>query len=399
MENGWLPPVDRIAADFAGLPVPAAPIALQEAARGPNRALATLLSWWELQGKTLPDPLVVELTCHRRRLARYRGVLEEVRRVEPGLVPAKGPTVWSLYPAGLLRQTADLDLVCPSAAGVWAVGRHLLSDGWAPDSMYLVPVDGGVHVHAVMTRPSDEPLLIADEKIELTTIAYPGDHRHREPELRQWPTGEEPTVADCLVWLLDELGERELRMRDLFDVAVLVHVAGRQDVDHLVCEVTRLVSRYGLRPPLRRLLSRLGRCYPPAVDLFQRIERQAAARPTRRLPWALRRHPLAAGMSIAVSVARYGNRPAARERAEDLLVAVQRRMSVSGLLRRGVPLYGMPLPGSAPAQSVTAGSDGGALWLDTPLGRFVAVLGPAVLQDWVDRARRGAPGPCEVQLA
>ena len=90
-------------------------------------------------------------------------------------------TVWSLYPAGLLRQTADLDLVCPSAAGVWAVGRHLLSDGWSPASMFLVPVDGDVHVHTVMTRPSDQPMLIADEKIELTTVAYPGDHRHREP--------------------------------------------------------------------------------------------------------------------------------------------------------------------------------------------------------------------------
>ena len=194
MENGWLPPVDRIAAHFAGLPVPAAHVALQEAARGPNRGLATLLSWWELQGEALPDPLVAELTCHRRRLAHYSDVLEEVRRVEPGLVPAKGPTVWSLYPAGLLRQTADLDLVCPSAAGVWAVGRHLLSDGWSPASMFLVPVDGDVHVHTVMTRPSDQPMLIADEKIELTTVAYPGDHRHREPALRQWPPGREPTV-------------------------------------------------------------------------------------------------------------------------------------------------------------------------------------------------------------
>ncbi|MGH8974348.1 MAG: hypothetical protein ACRD0C_14255 [Acidimicrobiia bacterium] len=397
MDEPWLPPVDRIAADFAGLPAPAAPVALQEAARGPNRALATLLSWWELQGEALPDPLAAELACHRQRLVSYRQVLEAARGVEPGLVAAKGPTVWRLYPPGLLRQTADLDLICPSPAAVWRLGGHLMLDGWSPDSMFLWRLGGDVHVHAVLKRPSGQPMLIADEKIELTTIAYPGDHLHREPRLRRWGDDWKPTLADCLVWLLDELGERELRMRDLFDVAVLVHAAEGEGVDRVVSDVAPLVSSYGLRPPLRRLAGRCARCYPPAVGLLEKIERTAPL-PARRVPWPLRRHPLAAGVALAVAVARYGGRPAVRERADDLLLAVQRRLSVRRLFHRGVPLYGMPLPGPSPVEGVTARTDGGATWLDTPLGRFVAVLGPAIPQEWVDRALAAAPAGFEMQL-
>lgn len=399
MGNGWLPPVDRIAAEFAGLGAPAPPVALQEAARGPNRALATLLSWWELHGEALPEPLAVELGCHRRRLALYQGVLGEIRQVEPGVVAAKGPTVWGLYPPGLLRQTNDLDLVCPSTAGLWAVGRRLVAGGWSPGPMFLWRFDGETHVHAVLTRPSSEPMLIADEKIELTTIAYAGDHRRHEPRLRRWPEGGAPSVGDCLVWLLDELRERELRMRDLFDAAVLVRAAQEAGAERVADEVAPLVSRYGLRPCLRRLSRRAGRCHPPAVPLLEQIECRAATLRGRQLPWPVRRHPAAAGLSMAVAIARNSGRPSTRDRADDLLVAVQRRVPVLGLFERGAPLYAMPLPGSPPAEGVTVSRDGGAWWLDTPLGRFVAVLGPAVLQEWVDRASGGAPAGCPVRIA
>lgn len=398
MTAGWLPPIESIASAYAGLGAPAVPAFLVDAARGKNRALPTLLSWWELQGRTLPGPLAAELACHRRRLAAYSQVLAGVQRREPAVVPAKGPTMWSLYPEGLVRQTADLDLVAPSAPALWSVARHLVDQGWEANRMWVWRIAATTHFHVVLNRSSPEPMLLPEARIEVTTVAYPGDHVWREPRPRSWPVGSPPSLADCLAWFLDELGERRLHMRDLFDLAVLTHAAEEQRRDDVATEAAELVRAYRLGPQLRRLERDARRCHPPAVPTLALIGRKAAAKRW-AAPWPLRRRPLTAGLSLAVAVARRGGPDFVRDRADDVVAGVHRRVSALRLFQQGAPVYGMAVPGCAPAAEVTVSCDGHVLWFDTPVGRFVGALGPAVLQEWIDRASSAVPAPRRLALA
>jgi hypothetical protein len=387
MNHAWLPPVERIVRSFAGLSDSAPPFALVEAARGTSRSLATLLSWWQLRGESLPGSLQAELDDQRHRQTGYTEALAGVLEVEPGVVPAKGPSVWGRYPAGLVRETADLDLWLPSAGALWRVARHLAGDGWAPDMVWAWRIAGGFHYHAVLKRPSRHAMLMARDRIELGTIAYQGDHVRRSPRLRRWPPGAAPTVADCLLWLVEELGERPARMRDVLDLAVLVEAAGSEGLDRVVEESAELVASYGAHGPLRQLVTLASRHYPEAGPLLARVRSEAGRRGP-RLPWPLRRHPAVGLVSAAVALARGDDVPRpVRAGADEVLLAVQRTASLPRLLARGLPLYGMPVPGSGTGDGVVASFDGaGGCWLDTPIGRFVGTLGPAVEESWVERA-------------
>jgi hypothetical protein len=406
MNDSWLPPVDRLISSFAGLSEDATPAELVDASRGRNRSLVTLLTWWILHGRRLPDCLARELDHHKERLAGYGRLLTEVRGVAADVVPAKGPSIACLYPAGLLRQMADLDLHFRSSDGLWAAAGRLVASGWSPQTVWAWNLAGSPAFHLELTRPSRQPLLLIPERVELTTIAYQGDHVWRPPRLRAWPEGTEVTIADCLVWLLDELGERRLRMRDLFDLAVLAHAAEQAGLDSFVTEAAPLVSRFDTRTQLRRLCREAGRHYPEALRLLERVARASSPglgdRPA--WPWPLRRHPRPASVSIGVALTR-SRRPQLRDLADNALLAVQRRSDLRRLYDLGTPLYGMagqgvPLANGAFPGGVIACFDAdGAAWLDTPVGRFVVSLGPALRQEWIDRTLMERPAAVEVRLA
>jgi hypothetical protein len=399
MKNGWLPPVERIVRSFAGLSESAPPFVLVEAARGTSRSLPTLLSFWQLQGGRLPESLRAELSYAQERLADYDDVLATVRKAEPGVVPLKGPAMWDRYPAGLVRETADLDLWLPSAESLWSVARHLVDSGWTTDVAWAWCISGQQHFHAVVKRPSRHCLLMARDRVELTTIAYQGDHVRRGPRLRRWDAGDRPSAADCLLWLLEELGERTPRMRDVFDLAVLADEA-TAGPEAFADECGELVANFQLHGPLRRLLAVAERHYPEALPVLAPVRVVSRRRPVGHAPWPLRRHPTAALVSAAVAVARADRFPAAlRTAADSVLLAVQRRMPLPRLLARGIPLYGMPVPSSVTGEGVVAGFDDlGACWLDTPAGRFVGTLGPALDEVWVERATTPAGAAREVRL-
>ena len=400
MDDLWRPPVDRLISSFAGLGADATPAELVDASRGRNRSLATLLSCWALEGRPLPDCLARELDHHWERLAAYWDVLAEVRAVTPDVVPAKGPSIGDLYPSGVLRQMADLDLLFGSSAGLWAAARRLVTSGWSPHGMWAWSLGDAPSFHLELTRPSQQPLLLLPERVELTTIAYEGDHVWRPPRLRCWPPGGQVTAVDCLVWLLDELGERALRMRDVIDLAILARAADACGHRAFVAEAADLVARFGLRSELRRLCRHAARHYPEALPLLTAV---GAATPSRRRvtpPWPLRRPPRAASLSLGTALAR-SSRPRLRAMADDALLTVQRRGDLRRFFELGTPLYGLPGRGGRSAgDAVVACFDAdGAAWLETPLGRFVLSLGPALRQEWLDRAEDHRPAAVEVRIA
>jgi hypothetical protein len=176
-------------------------------------------------------------------------------------------------------------------------------------------------------------------------------------------------------------------MRDVLDLAVLVEAAGSEGLDRVVEESAELVASYGAHGPLRQLVTLASRHYPEAGPLLARVRSEAGRRGP-RLPWPLRRHPAVGLVSAAVALARGDDVPRpVRAGADEVLLAVQRTASLPRLLARGLPLYGMPVPGSGTGDGVVASFDGaGGCWLDTPIGRFVGTLGPAVEESWVERA-------------
>lgn len=400
MTSGWLPPVERIVRSVAGLSSSAPPFTLVEAARGESRSLPTLLSIWEREDRPLPDSLRAELSYARQRLADYRDALAAVRRVEPSVAPLKGPAIWDRYPDGIVRETADLDLWLPSAEALWRVARHFADSGWVPDVVWAWRIAGGVQFHLVVKRPGRVPLLMGRDRVELTTIAYQGNHVRREPRLRRWDHGGSPTAADCLVWLLEELGERRARMRDVLDLAILVEAAVIEDPGAFAEESACLVARYRLLTPLRQLLALAKSHYPEATALLTRVRSAIPRRSALRMPWPVRRHPAAAVLAAAVATARTDRSPAVlRAAADDLLLHVQRRVPLPRLLGLGLPLYGMPLPRSQRAEGVTAAFDEvGTCRLDTPVGRFVGTFGPALDEAWVERVTASAGEFREVRL-
>jgi hypothetical protein len=389
--TGWLPPVDRIGATFTEAGDPSAARLLIEAARNHPGAIATLLSWWEVQGVPLPAPLAGELDTRRRRMAEYDLVLDRCRSIEPAVVAAKGPTMAALYPRGLVRESGDLDLIFSAPPGLWAVARSLHRQGWDPAVAWAWRLGGTVHFHTALTHPSEEPMLLHRKRVELSTIAYQGDHLRRPPRLRAWSDGDRPSLADCLLWLLEELTERPLRMRDIFDLAVLVHRAQSeaQSVCGFVAEAAAGVDAYGLHAPLRQLQRASRRHHPDGVPLLGMITRGVPGRHGHRRPWLLRRRPLVTTIALAAAISRTGSRPSIRNSADAGSLLLQRRASLPTLFERGVPFYGMPLPGSKPVDRVTLSFERDGMWIDTPVGRFVATLGSAVRQEWVDRAGNG----------
>lgn len=398
MPEQWLPPVEDIAASFVGWDDQRSPSVLLEAARGKSRGVATLLSWWELQGRPLPTALAAELECHRDRLARYASCLERVQVVEPRLIAAKGPIAWRLYPPGLVRQTSDLDIILPSAAGLWAVTAQLLSDGWSTEALWLWKLDGAVHFHLMLKRPHRQPMLMARDKVELNTISYQGDHVKREPRTRTWDD-RLPSASDWLHWLTEELAERPLRMRDIFDLSVVIRAAEEGDPDVFVADAAALIARYGARCQLHLLVGHARRHYPRAEPLLRRVEQRAAQLPHRRLPWMLRRHPAAASLAGLMALARRPHRTALRDRADDALIAVQNRLRGDRILELGLPLYAKPVSTTPVSVDVRLCSGGdGAVWVDSPAGRFVATLGSALRQEWIDQTVSGVTKAHELQL-
>jgi hypothetical protein len=394
----WLPPVEDIAASFVSWEDQRSPSLLLEAARGKSRGIATLLSWWKLQGRPLPVALSAELECHRARLARYASCLERARTVEPRLIAAKGPIAWRLYPPGLVRQTSDIDIILPSAAGLWAVASQLLSDGWSTEALWIWKLDGAVHFHLMLKRSHGQPMLMSRDKVELNTISYQGDHVRREPRTRTW--GEQPpSASDWLHWLTEELGERPVRMRDIFDLAVMIQAAEESDPDVFAADAAALIARYGARRQLRLLVGHARRHYPKAEPLLRQVERRAAELPHRRLPWMIRRHPTAASLAALMAVARRPGRTALRDRADDALIAMQNRLRGDRILELGLPLYAKSVSATDVNVDVTlcSGRDG-AVWLDSPAGRFVATLGSALRQEWIDQAVSGVTKAHELQL-
>ncbi|MGH8792966.1 MAG: hypothetical protein ACRDXX_10000, partial [Stackebrandtia sp.] len=314
-------PIEEIAASFVSRRHGARRFRYVQAARDNHRGLATLVSWWLDRGERVSEPLQAELALHRRRNERYRRVLDQLRTAAPAAVPAKGFSAAAWYPRALTREMADIDLVAPDAEAVWTCGSTLFADGWEPHMSYLWRVGGRTHVQLVMKRPAEHPDLTARDRVEIITASYEGDRIRVPPRCRRWPAGAEPSVADCMLWLLQELRDQPPRMRDMFDLAVFRACATPADTT----SIAEHVAEYGAHRPLRTLISGARRHLPGVTDWLTGIQSEAMRRSTvrTRLPWWTRRSP-AATLLAAAGEATRSRREFVSRAATTALISAQR---------------------------------------------------------------------------
>ncbi|MEU2039442.1 hypothetical protein [Nocardia niwae] len=353
--------------------------------------MPTLVSAWLDRGIRVSEPHAAELRLHRERIERYRAVLDDLRVVEPRAVCLKGLSAAFWYPIGLDRDMADLDLVVPDVSAVWRCGRRLAEQGWAPGAIRVWQVGGQMESTLVMRRPAADPDLTPADEVDLSTIAYEGDRVTMPPRRRAWPVDPALTLADCVMCLLEEVRDRRIRMRDMFDLAVFLERMRPADTR----EVVELVVEYRALAPLASMIEAARIHLPSAVAWLCEVRTQARRRIRKpHLPWWASRAPMASVLAVAAETHRRRSGTAAAL-AERVLLGAQRSFGVDRLIGMGVALVGMPLgePGSGVSRPYRGGrslldgaelvSDGGRAHLSTPVGRFVLALSSAVREEWL----------------
>lgn len=364
---------------------------LLRAARGAKHKLAaTLLSLWELDGRTLTPGQRAELAAHRERLEIYRAVRARLAEAAPNSFVLKGASIAAYYPPGVLRSAGDLDFVCTDTEGLWGAATCLLKDGWQVAAFTVMAARPGdwvidqegpdytppCHVLVELTRPGPDPageeLAVGLTTVEIiTATAQPPYQLARPPR--------SPLAAN-LVALAAELWEREYRSRDLLDLALLAERLDSEDLDALREELTRT----GLWPEWQTLtdaVAALG--WPLPLVLPETAGAALRERVARRVRAAARwTHPVRA----LAYAAQHGveRESGLADRASDLL---HERVGAYRALALGLPLFGVPIDGHGTSglEFVRIARNLVAL---SPAGSFLLAAG-AARQEWIDAVEHG----------
>jgi hypothetical protein len=282
--------------------------------------------------------------------------------------------VEAAYPEGLVRETADLDIVTPSLDVLWAAVQMLVLSGWRAGGLSILSCRGKLHVATSLKRPSRDPYALNPDRIDLATFPFWIDLQHcrtAEVDRDHWRT---PDALKNLLALLHERaeerrGRRRLRARDLLDISLLLH-----SLDVAPGLLSSLLTECALWRPWREFASPLARAriLPSAfVDL-----RPAAAAQTRvrlgEIPRALRLfgHPdVAAAAWMQRRLMHEQSRGAARRLGKTL----QNTGTAERAFRLGLPLFGVRVDDEPSGRFRLESRDGG-LKARTPVGSFALAL-------------------------
>ena len=351
--------------------------ALLAAARaGRNKLTAILLSTWRREGKALQPEHEAELAAHRDRAARYRASLAVVEAATSGVYAVKGRRIAAAYPAGIERESRDLDLVARSVEAAWDAVDALRGEGWEVEGFALMRVQGEDRPILELERPVEsDPGQLAD-LIHFSAIAFPG-HVWGGVPARATLAEQGPGAGRAfdLLRVVAERLERPFAARDVVDAAILTQVAGQADAEHLWA----LLDELGLWPEWRELAGRVrkaGLLAPPFDGPADAERRTRAAQ--------LRRYRRRAGILArpARAIAGYAQLRMLQRRAGLLDAAIfrplRKRVKTSTALGYGLPLFGVPLESEAAASSLVLEARNSSLVARTPVGAFALTAGDEV---------------------
>lgn len=349
----------------------------------------TLFSAWDAAGADLSPPLRGEVDAVRHRLEFYRSTTERLRAKVPGLTTIKGLEVADLYPAGLIRNMTDIDVVAPSEAAQWDVATILMQDGWTLDSGSALMIDGELRMLIAMALPGDDRYQ-PPYSVEISTVFTLGNLAGIPPVVSLPPQWQVPAIKNMLM-LLNERYEQPFRAKDLIDSVLLHEQLSGAEVSQLheaVAELCLAAEHHELAGLVRK--SGLG--ILPSLPDAGRAVAAARARRLARQASLLRRPPgwAARNLQRRQMLGQAG-------RAEGLAFgAFSRWMPASSAVRAGLIAFGLPLEGPQPCvTSAVLRHRDGMSWVDTPLARFLLTIGEDVPQSAIDELSGPASEPGE----
>jgi hypothetical protein len=344
----------------------------------------TLFSAWEASGADLNPALRGEVEAVRHRMEFYRSVIGGIRAKVPGLTLIKGLEVADLYPAGLVRNMTDIDVVAPSESAQWDIVDILLQQGWELDTGSAISIDGELRIMISMILPHEDRYQPA-YSAEIGTAYTLGNLAGIPPVLSLPAPWQVPAIKNMLM-LLNERYEQPFRAKDLIDFALLHEQLDDADVGTLHQAVTELCLAVEYSE-LTGLVRAAGLAtIPPLPGGSQAVANARARRLARQVGFV--RRPVG---WAARNLQRRQMLGQAR-RAEDLVWgAVPRWMSVASAVRAGLVSFGLPLDGPPPdVKAAVLRHRNGATWVDTPVARFLLTIGDEVSQAAIDEL--SAPG-------
>jgi len=338
----------------------------------------TFFSAWAAAGADLSPTMRGEVEAVRQRMEFYRAVTERLRAKVPGLATIKGLEVADLYPAGLVRNMTDIDVVAPSESAQWDIVAILTQDGWEIDAGSAVSVGGELRMLISMVLPHEDRYQ-APYNAEIGTVYTFGNLAGIPPVVSLPPPWQVPAIKNLLM-LLNERYEQPFRARDLVDSVLLHEQLRGAELDQLhqaVAEFCLAVEYH----ELAGLVRAAGLARFPPLPGGRRAMANARARRFARQVSFLRRPVRCAARDLQrrLVLGRAG-------RAERMAWGVLRpRMPVVAAVRAGLVAFGLPLEGPPPdVTSAVLRHCNGITWVDTPVARFLLTIGGDVPQSVID---------------
>lgn len=215
--------------------------------------LTTWLSAADLAGLPLTVGDRALLERGRRRMAALYAI---ARNAATGyrLEVLKGSRIARFYPAGLIRQSGDVDLVAPDAATAWSATLEIAeSTGARLDSLSILTDPGigeDVHLGISLKWPAEEPFMDKPMGADITTCAFCGDLK-TVPVRCEIP---EDTDLCGLFSVAEERFQHKFRVKDRLDFILLAQALEARLGEDLGDVVCGYASQLALAPELRALI-------------------------------------------------------------------------------------------------------------------------------------------------
>ncbi|HTI27395.1 MAG TPA: hypothetical protein VL652_40810 [Kutzneria sp.] len=216
-----------------------------------------------------------ELRRARARADHYDLLYKEITAEVPARV-LKGRSIAGCYPSDLVRPSADIDLLVPDEAALWAAALVVCGrEDVERIEVALIRHGDRTHVVLGLAWPTEDPLLDRDLKVELSTLPLAGDYRWVPPSV-DLPA--DATLADLLC-IAEERFSREFTVRDVLD-ALMVFDHRPPQPDELAKVATERA------PELLELLTKAHDVAESAVlaDCVEAVRAPADAELLRRAP-------------------------------------------------------------------------------------------------------------------
>jgi hypothetical protein len=275
--------VDRLLGAWAGCPSwRIADMAIRKSIH------ATWLSSAVARGMPVSDQAHAYLQRQQRRAAQLRAIGADLVAAH-GVTLLKGHQIAVHYPAPLVRQSGDIDLVAPDQESLWRCALDLADRyGAVVHGVSVLDSPQSVHIGVTMKWPAEEPHLDKPMSADIITCAFAGEFR-RVP-VRAQP----PADADLcgLFAVTEERFQHRFRIKDMLDLLVLAEVLERRLATELTGTVCALADQLALAPELRQLITKTDAWVPVSPRWRQTAE---ALRPLAEQEKA-RRRPGRAGV-------------------------------------------------------------------------------------------------------